>query len=105
MRAPITQLWPRDPVRGRPWGTERSSCPPRSASGRPLPGPELGLAANDGVADGDDARLLQQGRDLAQQQLHPRHHHGQVVALCCSELDVCAIREDLVDQRQVPGVS
>lgn len=104
VRALSTLLWPRNPVRGRHWGTERSSCPQRSASGRPLPGPEVGLAADDGVADGNDARLLQQGRDLAQQQLHPRHHHGEVVALCCSELDIGAIRQDLVD-RQVPGLS
>lgn len=49
--------------------------------GCPLLGPDARLAADDGVADGDDTGLLQQGYDLAQQHIHPYHHHGKVVGL------------------------
>lgn len=73
--------------------------------GRPLPGPEAGLVANDGVADGNDAGLLQQREDLAQQNLHTRRHHAEVVALRYSQLDVGAIWQDLVARGQAVGLS
>ena len=63
------------------------------------------MAANDRVADGDDAGLLQQREDLVQQNVHTRHHHAEVVALRYSQLDVGAIWQDLVDRGQAVGLN
>lgn len=80
---------------GRHCGTE----------GRLLPGPEAGLAADDGVADGNGAGLLQQREDLTQQHVHTHRHHAEIVALRHSQLDIGAIWQDLVDRGQAVGLS
>lgn len=88
--APGTPLWQRAGVRGQTlWDRGGPGC--CGSSGRPLPGPEAGLAADDGVADGNGAGLLQQREDLAQQNVHTYHHHAEVVTLRHSELDIGAI--------------